>query len=726
MSGIYPREPGNKKKASKSATPSTTFYYTKDIQYLLHEPLLRKFRAHKALAKKISKALGRGEVSDAARLERLHKPRLSLDHIIKERYPTFFDALRDLDDALSMISLFANLPTTTAVPAKTIALCQRLCLEFQHYLIVSRSLRKSFLSIKGIYYQATIQGQDILWLVPYQFVQRMTDDVDFRIMGTFVHFYTTLLGFVNFKLYTSIGLVYPPRFDATSNDRGAELRAFTLEGKPIGAAWLNGADGGQRSSREAEEEDTRTNGDDTTAVKTNPTMQKDLEILVREIAADEDRREDPHSHQALGDSEPTAADATIDVFDAPISADADILPQPGPSAAIVSTIFAPFTFFLSRESPRAPLEFLLRAFGCNRIGWDMVSGDGAYTTDEGDPTITHQVVDRPPMSADTVVEIDPGSDDDDDMPARSRIVQPRSRIPGRIYVQPQWVWDCVNAGQLLRPDLYAPGAELPPHLSPWVKATKGQYDPTVPLTEQEQEGEADEEMTSEEDEQEDVVEASKTVPRRVNGFDETQDPSKMKNKKLDDSVDLSDSGDEAGGDMDVAHDQSSADEADDDTDAKFQEHLLSTVDKGQNEGAEEWAGFDDDDDQQDGEEEGDDDDEATVYQRELEAEAAGLPLPVGSITSTTTTTTTTTTLRSGSTIATKSHRQEQQRKSIAKKRRAEQEELDRQKMMMSRKKRKTLEKILHSDKKRDDEALRLRRKRRRIERGQSGAENHPA
>ena len=623
-----------------------------------------------------------------------------------------------------MVSLFANLPTTTAVPAKTIALCQRLCLEFQHYLIVSHSLRKSFLSIKGIYYQATIQGQDILWLVPYQFVQRMTDDVDFRIMGTFVHFYTTLLGFVNFKLYTSVGLVYPPKFDATSNERGAELRAFTLEGKPIGAGLLNDTESRQKSSKvagegEGGEGDIQKKGDDTTAVKTNSTIQNDLDTVVRDIAADEDRREDPHGDHALGESEPGAADAAIDVFDPPIYADADILPQPGPSAAIVSTIFAPCTFFLSRESPRAPLEFLLRAFGCNRIGWDMVSGDGAYTNNESDPTITHQVVDRPPMSADTVVEIEPGSDDDHDMPAQSRVIQPRSRIPGRIYVQPQWVWDCVNTGQLLRPDLYAPGAELPPHLSPWVKATKGQYDPTVPLAEQEKEGEADEEITSEDDEREDVVEdgsdASKTVLRPVNRFDETRNPSKKTNKKLDGSVDLSDREDEARADMDVADDQSSADEADD------QDHVSSTVDKGQKEEVEEWAGFgdDDDDDQQAGDEEVEDDDETTIYQRELEAEAAGLPLPV---VASTVTSTTTTTLLLSSTIATKSHQKEQKRKSVAKKRRAEQEELDRQKMMMSRKKRKTLEKILHSDKKRDDEALMLRRKRRRIERGQSGAE----
>ncbi|KAK5689540.1 mRNA-binding ribosome synthesis protein nop7, partial [Elasticomyces elasticus] len=204
--GIYPREPRNKKKAAKNSTPSTTFYYTKDIQYLLHEPLLNKFRDQKSLAKKIARSLGRGEVSDASRLEKNHSPKLTLDHLIKERYPTFIDALRDLDDALSLLFLFANLPSTSHVPPKTIALCQRLCHEFQHYLIATNSLRKSFLSIKGIYYQATIQGQDIMWLVPYRFVQRVNGDVDYRIMATFVEFYTTLLGFVNFRLYSSMGL----------------------------------------------------------------------------------------------------------------------------------------------------------------------------------------------------------------------------------------------------------------------------------------------------------------------------------------------------------------------------------------------------------------------------------------------------------------------------------------------------------------------------------------
>jgi pescadillo protein len=86
--GIFPREPRNKKKANKGSSAPTTFYYTKDIAYLAHEPILKKLREHKSFAKKLSRALGRGEWSSAKSLEE-NKPIYQLDHIIKERCVIF-------------------------------------------------------------------------------------------------------------------------------------------------------------------------------------------------------------------------------------------------------------------------------------------------------------------------------------------------------------------------------------------------------------------------------------------------------------------------------------------------------------------------------------------------------------------------------------------------------------------------------------------------------------
>ena len=83
-SGIFPREPRSRKKANKGSSAPTNFYYAKDIAYLAHEPVLRRLREHKAFAKKLARALGRGEWSSAKSLEE-NKPVYRLDHIIKER-----------------------------------------------------------------------------------------------------------------------------------------------------------------------------------------------------------------------------------------------------------------------------------------------------------------------------------------------------------------------------------------------------------------------------------------------------------------------------------------------------------------------------------------------------------------------------------------------------------------------------------------------------------------
>ncbi|KAL8655459.1 MAG: hypothetical protein Q9210_000856 [Variospora velana] len=640
---IYPREPRNKKKASKTSTPSTTFYYTKDIQYLLHEPILNKFRDHKALAKKIARSLGRGEVGDAARLEKTAKPRITLDHIIKQRYPTFVDALRDLDDALSLLFLFANLPSTSTVPPKTIALCQRLCLEFEHYLITTHSLRKSFISIKGIYYQATIQGQDILWLVPHKFVQRVTGDVDFRIMGTFVEFYTTLLGFVNYRLYTSIGLVYPPRFNAKSDELGGELSAITLEGIDVTRV----ADATNVTSGDIVQNGTQGNDD------VNPDVQKQAD----QIAEIPEPAEETQSADQVMEDE--AATDAIDKFEVQ-GEGADVLDQPRISDTETGQLFAPYSFFLSRETPRQPLEFLLRSFGCKRISWDAVLGDGAFTNDEYDPSITHQVVDRPPIAQpDSAIEPDQNQEEE---VSRST---GRGRMLGRVYIQPQWVWDCINQGKLLRPDQYAPSATLPPHLSPWVKPTKTAYDPTLPLAEQENENEAEQAVLDEEEQEELDQLAAATADGEA---------------QVEPEVDIDDHG------MNIAGGDSDASSVADDFDGFASDDAEALADANEDEEA---------------------GDTHSQHQKELEAEAAGLPFTETAANGT----------ANGSSTGNVKSKGDELRKKAAKKRKEEEEELERRKMMMSKKKRKLFEKMAYSNRQKDDEAAKLRSKRRKLEKG---------
>lgn len=85
MKGVYPVEPKNKKKVNKGSTANKTYYYTKDIQYLVHEPILNKFREFKVFLRKLKKAVAKDEPGTAQRLED-NKPVYRLDHILKERY----------------------------------------------------------------------------------------------------------------------------------------------------------------------------------------------------------------------------------------------------------------------------------------------------------------------------------------------------------------------------------------------------------------------------------------------------------------------------------------------------------------------------------------------------------------------------------------------------------------------------------------------------------------
>ncbi|KAI5122598.1 hypothetical protein M0805_004812 [Coniferiporia weirii] len=440
LKGIFPREPRNRKKANKGSSAPTSFYYTKDIAYLAHEPVLRKLREHKAFAKKLARAVGRGEWSSAKSLED-NKPVYKLDHIVKERYPSFIDALRDIDDALCIISLFASLPSSTRLPPNLIENCARLSAEWQLYVTHTRALRKVFLSIKGVYFQADVMDQKITWLVPYQFTQNIPADVDVRVMLTFLELYQTLLGFVFFKLYTDAGLVYPPPLDADKDATGAGVDAFSLQ------------EATRRSS-------TTGNVSKHVEIEGKKIMGKDVRQTIKDIVMD--------APEAEENNLPLVEEEGVTVI-----ADEDFVLQPSkinPEEAALATLqtlsslpqstatklFAPYTFFLSRETSRPLFEFIVQSFG-GRLGWPPTSGSGS-PFDESEDSITHVIIDRPVLEGAT------------------ETMQMKGWQQKRKYIQPQWIVDCVNAGRILPEEPYLQGKILPPHLSPFGEEA-GAYDP---------------------------------------------------------------------------------------------------------------------------------------------------------------------------------------------------------------------------------------------------------
>ncbi|PVH17917.1 uncharacterized protein CXQ87_000818 [Candidozyma duobushaemuli] len=448
--GIYPREPRNKRKANRGSTAPTTFYYGKDIQYLMHEPVLAKFREHKTFAKKLSRALTRNEIADAEKLEE-HRPKYTLNHLVKERYPSFVDALRDLDDPLNMLFLFANMPATKGVSHRVVKDAQTLTNQWLAYCAKERLIKKVFVSIKGVYYQAVVKGQEVRWLVPFKFPSNIPSDIDFRIMVTFLEFYSTLLHFVLFKLYNDAGLVYPPPINMEQLKGIGGLSAYVLQSKDQGVNKL------LLSKDETEETD-----------ESAPGTTLSTEELEKAKRADE---EDAQEDEEVEDVETVE----LDQFASTNKETGDVLAQPSKFSHPTSTLFSKFLFFIGREVPMDILELCILSAGGNlisEIALDEMKVNQPEAYSKLDlSNVTHQIVDRPKVNA---------------------------KVAGRTYVQPQWVFDSINKAELLPVNEYGPGETLPPHMSPW--GDSGAYNPDAAITDDIEGEESDEEVDANDEE----------------------------------------------------------------------------------------------------------------------------------------------------------------------------------------------------------------------------------
>jgi pescadillo protein len=120
------------------------------------------------------------------------------------------------------------------------------------------------------------------------------------------------------------------------------------------------------------------------------------------------------------------------------------------SASAFTTLFSDCKIWLSREVPIHSVAFAIKSFG-GSVSWI----DNVGTFPANDPSITHHIIDRPAGMEDWKLEYGDTRD----------------------YVQPQWVFDCINAKRILPTTGYHAGEILPPHLSPFEVYEEGDYVP---------------------------------------------------------------------------------------------------------------------------------------------------------------------------------------------------------------------------------------------------------
>ncbi|VDO09104.1 unnamed protein product [Rodentolepis nana] len=386
LKGIYPVEPKNIKKAGHGSTEPRVYFNRRDIAFLRWEPLIetfRKLRTHQMRLKRAREKLDR----DKEYRLRMTKPTYTLHQLVRERYPTRKDALLDLTDSLNLIFLFSRLPRLTQFHPALISLCRRFAVEFLHYTIAMRCIRKAFISIKGFYLEAIIDDVPVVWVIPHNAASHVPTGVEYRLLATCVEFDVTLVGSLLVNLYKQAGLLYPPKLNTQAINNPTSVYCAPENAHFEFLASLS------------------------IPIKRHEEEKVDVEQM-----------DDLVELQAIDDSVTAAVNKQIQVQK-------------------IKHLFEGKRFFFNREVPKEVLSVIIRSCGGD-CSWDPLSGPGATYT-EDDDRIDFQIVDRPMHSMKAT----------------------------RAYVQPQWVFDSLNAGRLMPVQDYLPSATLPPHLSPFAASS---------------------------------------------------------------------------------------------------------------------------------------------------------------------------------------------------------------------------------------------------------------
>lgn len=480
LKGVFPRPA----PAGNARLRNKTLFLRKDITFLNQDPIVDTMREKIAFRKKKKRLITRREPEALRRLER-GRPIMRLDHIIRERYPTFQDAIRGLDDALTLLGVVAAHTGGQQIATDKCRRAAQLLREFEHYVAEAHLLTKCFISRKGLYYQARIEGINVTWMIPHPF-SLASANVEYDVIRSFLELYVVLVQFVVYKLYQDRHMTYPPKINAAKNADGEYLTAFLPDegaklvnvAPPAPVAADAGAQSSSAAATAAEGEGTAAPNDEVMKARI-ASLSKKLDKITKddareeaaeEAAAEEDAAEDDEVDE--DDNEDNEDNDDDEIVDAPADEEdtkeeedkekkdeekkdrektEEKKGKKGGQKRKHELLFSRCHFFVSREVPRRILEIIILSNG-GELSWE-----GKYAPyPESDPRVTHVIMDR------------------DVIPPASLAA---ARSGTREFVQPQWVFDCANEQMLIPTDKYAPGRQAPPHLSPFVRDSREGYVP---------------------------------------------------------------------------------------------------------------------------------------------------------------------------------------------------------------------------------------------------------
>jgi pescadillo protein len=176
------------------------------------------------------------------------------------------------------------------------------------------------------------------------------NNVDYKVMLTFLEFYEVLVGFVNFKLFHSLGMKYPPQLDLQKDELGETFRSIIPEAiTPTTTATPTNKGGNAKLAEQLK--------------KKSEQRLASLNDALSKIAA----------HKAEPDTANTSAQVNpedTDVFD-------EETEKLKLEAEIYSKLFDGCVVFLSREVCVCPARVLPSSCGTDRLLFTLTSFKGS-------------------------------------------------------------------------------------------------------------------------------------------------------------------------------------------------------------------------------------------------------------------------------------------------------------------------------------------------------------